>query len=326
MIPRLALTCGEPAGIGPDVVLQAALQEWPAELLAIGSREVLARRADALGLVIQLIPFTSDSLPAPHQPGRLFYLDVPLSAECTPGRLDEQHSSAVLASLEQAVALCRAGDCHAMVTAPVHKGIINRAGLPFSGHTEFLASLCCSEQVVMLLTSPSLRVALATTHLPLRDVPDAIHQDSLRRILLTLQAAATEQLGLVSPRITVLGLNPHAGEGGYLGTEEIEIIAPVIAHLKAEGMRLLGPVPADTAFSATLRKTTDVYLAMYHDQGLTVLKSESFGEAVNVTLGLPIIRTSVDHGVALELAGRGGADASSMAAAIREAIFMASKI
>lgn len=324
MTHRLVLTCGEPAGIGPDVVLGAALCDWPAELLAVGSHAALAERAEMLGLDIELIPFTSSAAPSPHKAGTLRFLDVPLSAPCIAGELDTRHSSAVLASVELAVSLCQAGDSAAMVTAPVQKGVINDAGIPFSGHTEFLASSCGTDKVVMMLASPTLRVALATTHLPLRAVPDAIEQASLTRTIEVIHQSLQSQWGIASPRISVLGLNPHAGEGGHLGDEEIRVIEPAIRSLRDKGLAVLGPLPADTAFSGPLREETDAYLAMYHDQGLTVLKSEGFGEAVNVTLGLPIIRTSVDHGVALHLAGTGRADDSSMKAAIKMAIQLAS--
>ena len=324
MTSRLVLTCGEPAGIGPDVVLGAALCDWPVELLAIGNQATLADRAEMLGLDIQLIPFTSGTKPSHHKAGTLRFLDIPLNAPCVAGKLDVRHSAAVLASLEMAVSLCQAGDGAAMVTAPVHKGVINDAGIPFSGHTEFLASCCGAEHVVMMLASPTLRVALATTHLPLRAVPDAIEQASLTRAIEVIDQSLQSQWDIASPRISVLGLNPHAGEGGYLGDEEIRVIEPVIHSLREKGLAIRGPLPADTAFSNPLREQTDVYLAMYHDQGLTVLKSEGFGEAVNVTLGLPIIRTSVDHGVALDLAGTGRADDGSMKAAIEIAIQLAS--
>ncbi len=319
MIPRLALTCGEPAGIGPDVVLGAALNEWPVELVAVGSRATLRSRAEALGLQITLEPFTSGREPSRQEPGKLFYIDIPLAVDPIPGQPDKKNASAVTASLEQAVSLCLSGECTAMVTGPVHKGVINDAGIPFSGHTEFLASACGADHVVMLLASSSLRVALVTTHLPLRAVPDAISRESLKNTIKTLHSALTTEWGIAHPRISVLGLNPHAGEGGYLGREEQDVIAPVLEALRGQGLALRGPLPADTAFSAPLRALTDAYLAMYHDQGLTVLKSEGFGDAVNITLGLPIIRTSVDHGVALDLAATGRADASSMIAAIKMA-------
>ena len=284
----------------------------------------LSERAEALGIDIELIPFSSGMAPKPHIGGTLHYLDVPLSAPCKPGTLDSRHSASVLASLELAVSLCQAGDGAAIVTAPVHKGVINDAGIPFTGHTEFLASLCDAEHVVMMLATASLRVALATTHLPLRAVPDAIGRASLVRSVEVIQQSLQSQWGIGSPRISVLGLNPHAGEGGHLGDEELEVIQPAIDVLRERGLAIKGPLPADTAFSAQLREETDAYLAMYHDQGLTVLKSEGFGDAVNVTLGLPVLRTSVDHGVALNLAGTGQANASSMKAAIELAIQLTS--
>jgi 4-hydroxythreonine-4-phosphate dehydrogenase len=229
----------------------------------------------------------------------------------------------VLAQLDMAVNLCQSGECHAMVTAPVHKAVINDAGVPFSGHTEYLARATGAEQSLMLLTSGDLRVALATTHLPLREVPDALNARLLKYVLCTLHHDLASRFSCAAPRITVLGLNPHAGEGGHLGSEDQAVIAPVCEMLRGEGLNILGPVPADSAFIPSLRAQTDAYLAMYHDQGLPVLKALGFHGAVNVTLGLPIIRTSVDHGTALDLAATGKADAGSLRAAIQTAIDLA---
>lgn len=316
MIPRLAVTAGEPAGIGPDIVLSAAMQEHSAQLVAIGSAEVLAERAQALNLPVTLAPYSSTDPIEAHTPGTLPVVDIPLNAACTAGKLNTANAPHVLAVLDQAIELCRSGECHGVVTAPVHKGVINEAGIPFSGHTEYLADAFDAKQVLMLLTSPTLRVALVTTHLPLSAVPNAITQERLSNALEVLEAGLRTQFACDKPRIIVLGLNPHAGEGGHLGHEEHEVIEPACAHYRSLGWNVSGPVAADTAFLPGVREQADAYLAMYHDQGLTVLKSEGFEHAVNVTLGLPIIRTSVDHGTALNLAGKGGASYKSCVAAI----------
>lgn len=322
MIPRLVLTTGEPAGVGPDVVLRAAMNEWPAQLVALGCQRMLTERARQLGLDIRFTPYTSASDTTEHQAGTLPLIDLPLATLCTPGHLDPLNASAVLGQLELAVELYVSGECQAIVTAPVQKSVLNDAGIPFSGHTEFLAVATGEHQPVMLLASKHLKVALMTTHLPLRSVPDAITAAALEKTLHVLNEALVTSFGIPKPRITVLGLNPHAGEGGHLGSEELEVIAPVCHALKAEGIAITGPISADTAFSAERRDATDAYLAMFHDQGLPIIKSEGFGEIVNVTLGLPICRTSVDHGTALSLAGTGRADPSSMRQAIGMAIEM----
>jgi 4-hydroxythreonine-4-phosphate dehydrogenase len=319
-LSKLILTTGEPAGIGPDLVLAAAADDWDAHLIAIGNRSLLIERAQTLGLSIALHPYTSTDSPQRHRPGQLPFIDIPLHAACKPGHPDIQNASHVLAQLDMAVNLCQSGECAAMVTAPVHKAVINDAGMPFSGHTEYLTDATGAEQSVMLLVSGDLRVALATTHLPLRAVPDALDPQRLRHMLCTLHRDLLSRFGCTDPRITVLGLNPHAGEGGHLGSEDQALIAPVCEKLREEGLNILGPVPADTAFIPSLRAQTDAYLAMYHDQGLPVLKALSFHGAVNITLGLPIIRTSVDHGTALDLAATGKADPGSLKAAIQSAI------
>ena len=317
--PRLVITTGEPAGIGPDVALMAAMGEWPGHLVAVGNTAFLEARALALSLDISLTPYSSSETAEPHQPGRLSVIDLPMSTDCRAGQPDLLNASYVLAQLELAVSLCSAGECQGMVTAPIHKAVINDAGTPFSGHTEFLADLTGADHVVMLLTTGSFRVALATTHLPLRDVPNALHSADLEQTLRILNADLISRFGVRKPQITVLGLNPHAGEGGHLGHEDQTMIAPVCEKLRQEGLIINGPVPADSAFVPAMRETTDAYLAMYHDQGLPVLKALGFHGAVNITLGLPIIRTSVDHGTALDLAGTGKADAGSMLAAIQAA-------
>ena len=324
MTPRLVITTGESAGIGPDIVLASAGAAWPAELVAVGCIESLAVRNQALDLNVSLVPYTSGQSATEHRVNTLPVINIPLDKPCTPALLNPDNAGQVMAQLELATELCRAQECHAMVTAPVHKGIINTAGIPFSGHTDFLANQTSADAPVMLLTAGALKIALATTHLPLSAVPNAITPSSLERSLRVLATELRSSFGISHPRITVLGLNPHAGENGHMGSEELEVIGPVCDLLRAEGLSIKGPISADTAFSAAQRATTDAYLAMFHDQGLPIIKSERFGEIVNVTLGLPIIRTSVDHGTALSLAGTGRADASSMKQAIEMAIQMAS--
>jgi 4-hydroxythreonine-4-phosphate dehydrogenase len=314
--PKLVVTSGEPAGIGPDILLSAAAKPQAAQLLGLGDKALLATRAQQLGIDVTLVPYSSTGPTIPHQPGELLFVDVPLAVTSRPGTLDPRNASHVLAQLDLAIELCRSEECQGMVTAPVHKSVINDAGIPFSGHTEYLASALHISDVVMLLVSGDLKVALATTHLPLRDVSAAINQPLIEHTLAVINRALTQQFGIDQPRITVLGLNPHAGEGGHLGQEDLEVIAPACLAMQAQGIAVLGPLSADTASTAQRRGETDAYLAMFHDQGLPVLKALGFGDAVNVTLGLPIIRTSVDHGTALELAGTGQASASSLQAAI----------
>ena len=296
---------------------------WDAHLVALGDRSLLASRAELLGLSISLAPYTSGNHSQPHTPGTLSLIDLPLSKPCEAGVLEPGNARSVLAQLEMATELCRVGECQAMVTAPVHKAIINEAGIPFSGHTEFLASATHAERAVMMLASDTLRIALATTHLPLRAVPDALDTQALLETVNIVDAHLRTRCGISQPKIVVLGLNPHAGEGGHLGTEDQAIITPACEAARTQGVDVIGPLPADSAFIPPLRDSTDAYLAMYHDQGLPVLKALGFHHAVNVTLGLPIIRTSVDHGTALELAGTGRADASSLRAAISNAIHIA---
>ncbi|MEH6587194.1 MAG: 4-hydroxythreonine-4-phosphate dehydrogenase PdxA [Halioglobus sp.] len=324
MIPRIALTPGEPAGIGPDITLAIAQQPWEAELVAICDPDLLRERARLLGLTIELEIIEGPlGEPQAHQPGTLKVYPVALNAPSKPGILDPANASYVVYTLHAAVEACLAGRCHAMVTAPVQKSVINDAGIPFSGHTELLAEATGSERVVMMLASKELRVALATTHLPLREVADAITGDMLEDTLNILHQDLQNKFGLPNPTIAVLGLNPHAGEGGHMGREELDIIIPVLDKLRSAGMQLQGPLPADTAFNPKVLANCDAVLAMYHDQGLPTLKYAGFGEAVNITLGLPIIRSSVDHGTALDLAGSGKADAGSLNAALTLAIDMA---
>lgn len=322
-IPRIAITTGEPAGVGPELILEIARQAWPAELVVLGDARLLASRARALGRQIGIAEFTPAAPPAASRAGRLVVADLPLPAPVVPGRLDPRNAPWVLDLLREACTGIQRGWFDALVTAPVHKGSINDAGIPFTGHTEFLARLTGSETPVMLLVAGALRVALVTTHLPLKAVPAAITRARVETVARILDDGLRRRFGLASPRIVVLGLNPHAGESGHLGTEEIEQISPAIASLRAAGLVVTGPVPADTAFIEANLQGVDAVLAMFHDQGLPVLKHRGFGSAVNVTLGLPIIRTSVDHGTALDLAGTGRADAGSLRAAVELAISMA---
>ena len=324
-IPRIAITSGEPAGIGPDILLQAAGSEFPAELVAIADARLLAERAQSLGLKIKLTEFQPGSPPSPHVAGSLPVLDTPLASRCTPGQLTTANAPYVIETLQRAVDGCLAGTFQAMVTPPVQKSVINEAGIPFSGHTEFLAEATGTAKVVMMLATDKLRVALATTHLPLSAVPASITRELLQQTLQILHEDLNSKFGLVRPRIAVLGLNPHAGEDGHLGREEIETIIPVVEQLNQAGMNLLGPLPADTAFNPKVLEECDAVFAMYHDQGLPVLKYAGFGNAINITLGLPIVRTSVDHGTALDLAGTGKANAGSLLRAIEVVVELVKK-
>ena len=317
------VTPGEPAGIGPDLCLLMAREAQPHTLIAIASLELLKSRADLLGLDIQLLPVQPDAWPqTPAPAGSLYVWDTPLEAPAEAGRLDPDNGPYVLETLTRAGRGCLNGTFAGMITAPVHKGVINEAGIPFSGHTEFLAELTHTEQVVMMLATHGLRVALVTTHLPLKDVASAITAERLERVTRILHADLVGKFGIARPRILVCGLNPHAGEGGHLGREEIEIIEPALARLRDEGIELIGPLPADTLFTPKNLEHCDAVLAMYHDQGLPVLKYKGFGAAVNVTLGLPIVRTSVDHGTALDLAGTGRIDTGSLQVALETAYQM----
>jgi 4-hydroxythreonine-4-phosphate dehydrogenase len=318
-VPVLALTCGEPAGVGPELVLQVASRELPAHVVAIGSRALLAQRAEALSIPLRLRDWRPGMLP---EAGVLDTLDIPLAAPVAAGRVDPTNAAHVLAMLDAAIDGCMRGDFAAIVTAPVHKGVINEAGIPFTGHTEYLAERTRTGRVVMMLAGGGLRVALATTHLPLKDVSAALTASSLIETLRILHADLKTKFGIAAPRILVAGLNPHAGEGGHMGREEIEVITPVLEQLRSEGMELIGPLPADTMFTPHQLARGDAVLAMYHDQGLPTLKYASFGGGVNITLGLPIIRTSVDHGTALDLAGTGRADPGSLMAALDCALAM----
>jgi len=320
-LPRIALTSGEPAGIGPELCLQLAHEEWPCALVCVGDRELLAERARALSLPVAL----EEYVPGRHLPHRrdvLVVRHVPLAAPSTPGRLDARNARYVLDVLDVAIDGTLSGEFSAIVTAPVQKSIVNEGGVAFTGHTEYLAERTGVSRPVMMLTAGGMRVALATTHLPLREVSGAITVESLVEILGILDRDLRRHWRIERPRIAVCGLNPHAGEGGHLGDEELRIIGPAIERARAQGIHASGPLPADTVFVPRILGQYDAVLAMYHDQGLPVIKHAGFGHAVNVTLGLPIVRTSVDHGTALELAGTGRADAGSLAAALRLAIEM----
>lgn len=318
-LPRLAVTLGEPAGVGADIILQISQQSFACELVVLGAKELLLTRAKLLNLPIELIDF-NEHTPMPHRPGFLSVIDYSLRATVVPGKLNVHNAAYVIEILTAAAQGCLEKKFDAVVTAPVHKGIINLAGIKFSGHTEFFAELAGVDQVVMMLTTPNMRVALATTHLPLAQVAAAITPAHLEKCIRILHAELQIKFNKKDPIIYVAGLNPHAGENGQLGTEEIEIIIPVLEMLRREQMKLIGPLPADTLYLAKNMSAADAFLAMYHDQGLPVIKFDNFAEAVNVTLGLPFIRTSVDHGTALELAGSGLADSRSLLAAINMAI------
>lgn len=316
---RLLITPGEPAGIGPDLLVRLAQENHADELIAVCDPALMRQRAAQLGLPLDI---ALAQLPAPATAsiaGTLKVLPVTLDAPVTAGKLDVRNARYVLNTLTLAAKTCQLGTAHALVTGPVQKSVINDAGIAFSGHTEFLAELCAAPMPVMMLvagTDHPLRVALATTHLALKDVPAAVTRETLMTVLRVLHRDLGSKFRISNPRILCCGLNPHAGESGHLGREEIDVIAPVLETLRGEGMRLTGPLPADTLFTPKYLDHADAVLAMYHDQGLPTLKYAGFGEAVNITLGLPIIRTSVDHGTALELAGTGKADAGSLRAAV----------
>ena len=318
--PRIALTAGEPAGIGPELLGAIGAGEFAADLVFIGNAELLIERARADGR--QLALDAHDAGTPVGRSGRIAVIDVPLAVPSRAGQLDRRNARHVLDILARAADGAQSGEFDAIVTAPVHKGIINDAGYAFSGHTGFFAERADCE-VVMMLVADRLRVALATTHLPLSAVPAAITREGLASTLRILHADLRRNFAIEQPRIAVLGLNPHAGEGGHMGREEIDTITPVIEQLRGEGLNLIGPLPADSAFVPRHLQHFDAVLAMYHDQGLPVLKHAGFGHAVNVTLGLPYVRTSVDHGTALDLAGSGRADAGSLRAAVQLAIALA---
>lgn len=323
--PTIVISSGEPAGIGPDICLGVVARHIKARLAVLGDPALLVTRARQLDLPVTVCERAAAAEIEPHRAGVLQVLPISLKAPVTAGRLDVANSSYVLEQLRRGVALCMRGEAHALVTAPVQKSVISAAGVRFSGHTEFLAELTGGAQPVMLLASKSLRVALATTHLPLRAVADALTIDKLESVIRITHADLQRRFAISDPRILVLGLNPHAGESGTLGREEQTIIEPTVRRFAARGLQIMGPVSADTAFTKEARPLYDVAIAMYHDQGLPVLKALAFGEVVNVTLGLPIVRTSVDHGTALALAGTGRARPESLYAALDLAITLAGR-
>jgi 4-hydroxythreonine-4-phosphate dehydrogenase len=318
-LPVLAVTSGEPAGVGPELCASLADRAWPAHLVVLGDAELIEERLARIGSVVQVRTYVPGIAP---ELGMIDVLHQPLASPAVAGELNTDNAPYVLALLDRALQGCVSGEFAGMVTAPVHKGVICDAGVPFTGHTEYLAEKTGTALVVMMLVGGGMRVALATTHLPLSAVPKAITPALLEHTLRILNHDLVSRFHLKNPRILVAGLNPHAGEGGHMGREEIEVIAPVLERLRAEGMTLTGPLPADTLFVPHTLEQGDAVLTMYHDQGLPVLKHASFGGGVNVTLGLPIIRTSVDHGTALDLAGSGRADPGSLFAAVELAISM----
>jgi len=322
MTLNLALTPGEPSGVGPDLLIQLAQEKQQQQIIAFADPDILAERATMLGLPLNLVEVQDDFVSS--TPSELAVITVKVAMPVEPGVLNQANAPYVLNCLDAAIASCQEGLCQAMVTGPVQKSIINDAGIKFSGHTEYLAEKTKSDTVVMMLATEELRVALATTHVPLRDVPDAISVELLMPIIDVLYQDLQNKFGIKQPTILVSGLNPHAGEGGHLGHEEINVIAPVIRHYREAGRNIVGPLPADTLFTQKHLMSADAVLVMYHDQGLPVLKYQGFGRAANITLGLPIIRTSVDHGTALDIAGTGCADIGSLHAAIKVAVQMAS--
>lgn len=325
MIKRIAITPGEPAGIGPDLVIRIAQQAWPAQLVVIASPSLLLARAALLGLPLTLLDYDPQQAPTSQQAGTLTILPIELAEPAIAGVLNANNGAYVVATLKLAGEKNMSGEFDAIVTGPVHKGLINQSGISFSGHTEYFAHQANCSDVVMMLAAPGLRVALVTTHIPLAYVAKAITVERLQRVTRILHHDLIEKFGIASPRIYVCGINPHAGEDGHLGTEEIHIVTPALNALRAEGMALIGPLPADTIFQEKYLKDADAILTMYHDQGLPVLKYKGFGASVNITLGLPYIRTSVDHGTAIELAGTNKADTGSFTEALTLAIHLANK-
>ncbi|MGP1924469.1 MAG: 4-hydroxythreonine-4-phosphate dehydrogenase PdxA [Arsenophonus sp. NEOnobi-MAG3] len=318
----IVLTPGEPAGVGPDLLIQLAQENWPVRLVVCADPNLLITRADQLGLELELSIYSPEEQNNNQPIKTLTVLPIKLSAPVKAGQLNKQNSTYVIETLNRACNGCITGEFSALVTGPVHKGIINDAGIPFTGHTEFFAEKSKTKKVVMMLATETLRVALATTHLPLKLVSNAITFQSLQEVIYILNNELKYKFGIKTPAIYISGLNPHAGEGGHMGYEEIDTIIPVIKKLCHEGLQLYGPFPADTLFQAKYLNQADVILTMYHDQGLPVLKYQGFGHAVNITLGLPFIRTSVDHGTAIELAGSGQADVNSFITALKLAITM----
>lgn len=319
---RVVITPGEPAGVGPDLVIALAQQAWPAELVVCADPALLLERAALLQLPLTLREYQPDVPAQPQAEKTLTILPIALHSKALPGQLDVNNGAYVVETLARACDGCLSGEFAALITGPVHKGIINDAGVPFTGHTEFFAERSHRDRVVMMLATEELRVALATTHLPLLDVPAAITPQTLTEVITILNHDLRTKFGIDEPQIYVCGLNPHAGEGGHMGREEIDVIIPTLESLRQKGIHLIGPLPADTLFQPKYLEHADAVLAMYHDQGLPVLKYQGFGRAVNITLGLPFIRTSVDHGTALDLAATGIADVGSFRTALNLAIKM----
>ncbi|MBS6031868.1 MAG: 4-hydroxythreonine-4-phosphate dehydrogenase PdxA [Pantoea sp.] len=319
---RVVITPGEPAGIGPDLTVQLAQQDWPVELVVCASPALLQQRAAQLGLPLTLRTYQPGVAAQPQQAGTLTILPVDNAQPVTPGELCVANSDYVLTTLARACDGCLSGEFAALITGPVHKGVINDAGIAFTGHTEFFADRAGGHRVVMMLATEALRVALATTHLPLKEVSAAVTRECLHEVITILHHDLQQKFAIAEPHIYVCGLNPHAGESGHMGREEIDVIIPALNELRQQGIQLTGPLPADTLFQPKYLQHADAVLAMYHDQGLPVLKFQGFGRAVNITLGLPFIRTSVDHGTALELAGLGQAEPGSFITALNLAITM----
>lgn len=325
MTLRIAITPGEPAGVGPDLVLTLAKQDWPVELVVCANLALMQQRARQLEIEVDFLPYQADSPAQPQRAGTLTLLDFALSEPVIAGELNAANGRYVVDTLKAAGEMVLAAEVAAIVTGPVHKGVINRAGIPFSGHTEFFAQQSNTPYVVMMLATEGLRVALATTHIPLAYVAKAITRERLLQVITILNQDLKHKFGIAQPKIYVCGLNPHAGEDGHLGREEIEVISPTLEELRNTGINLIGPLPADTLFQPKYLNDADAVLAMYHDQGLPVLKYKGFGRSVNISLGLPLIRTSVDHGTALDLAATGKADPGSLFHAVNQAIQLAQR-
>ncbi|WP_068544624.1 4-hydroxythreonine-4-phosphate dehydrogenase PdxA [Thalassotalea crassostreae] len=322
MINKIAVTPGEPASVGPDILIQLAQQDWPVQIIAVADPQLLTERASMLNLPLDIKTYDPSTKAEAHKAGTLFVKPVQMADECEAGVLNANNGAYVVETLRVACEGNMNGEFKAVVTGPVHKGLINQAGIPFSGHTEYFAQQANCADVVMMLATEGLRVSLMTTHIPLAYVSKAITFDRIQKITRILDKDLKEKFGIKEPKIYVCGLNPHAGEDGHLGREEIETISPALESLRAEGMNLVGPLPADTIFQKKYLDEADAVLAMYHDQGLPVLKYKGFGNSVNITLGLPFIRTSVDHGTAVDLAGTTKADTGSFKSALTAAIEM----
>ncbi len=323
MLKRIAITPGEPAGVGPDLIIKIAQYAWPTQIIVVASAQLLRDRAKLLQLPLIIKEYNANDEPTAHQAGTLIVLSVELDDVCVPGKLNANNGHYVVETLRIASEKNISGEFDAVVTGPVHKGLINQAGIPFSGHTEYFAHQANCSDVVMMLATEGLRVALVTTHIPLAYVAKAITHERLQKVARILHQDLITKFGIPSPKIYVCGINPHAGEDGHLGREEIDVMIPALDELRQEGMNLIGPLPADTIFQEKYLAEADAILSMFHDQGLPVLKFKGFGSSVNITLGLPFIRTSVDHGTALDLAGSNHADAGSFNEAIRTAITLA---